>query len=411
MRDILLHTPEGVRDIYGAECARKLKLQDALSMTLASYGYHAIQTPAFEFFDVFNGERGTLTSREMYKFFDREGNTLVLRPDITPSIARAVAKYYADEKIPLRFSYIGNVFMNNSSYQGLMKESTQMGAELIGDDSAAADGELIALAIELLLKSGLRKFVLDIGHTGFFKALIEEAGLDEASEMKLRTLIENKNFFGLENLIEERRMGRELRGILMALPQLSGQVQIFENVRALTGNAKALAVVDRLECIYEVLCAYGYEKYVTFDLGMLTTYDYYTGVIFRGYTYGTGDALVKGGRYDHLVGQFGKDAAAVGFALVVDQLMIALSRQDIEIPLNDTSAMVLYEPDVLKAAVDRARALRAGGVFVTLMPRQTQMSVEDYKVYCRSHQLGQLLYLSSDDDGNLRGSEENLWEV
>lgn len=403
MRDILLHTPEGVRDIYGAECARKLKLQNELSRTLGRFGYHAIQTPAFEFFDIFNGERGTLTSREMYKFFDREGNTLVLRPDITPSIARAVAKYYADEKIPLRFSYIGNVFINNSSYQGLMKESTQMGAELIGDDSAAADGELIALAIELLLKSGLQRFVLDIGHAGFFRALIEEAGLDDASEMKLKNLIENKNFFGIENFIEERNMSRELKNILMELPQLSGQVQIFENVRSLTDNPKALAVVARLERIYEVLCAYGYERFVTFDLGMLTAYDYYTGVIFRGYTYGTGDALVKGGRYDHLVGQFGKDAAAVGFALVVDQLMIALTRQGIEIPLNNTSAMVLFDEPALAAAVQRAGVLRAKDVQVTLMQKQPERTMEDYEDYCRFHQIHQII--------DINGSEENVREV
>ena len=175
MRDILLHTPEGVRDIYGIECARKVRLQDMLSQVFGQYGYHRIQTPAFEFFDIFNGERGTVKSREMYKFFDREGNTLVLRPDITPSIARAVAKYYGDEKIPLRFCYMGNVFINNSSYQGLMKESTQMGAELIGSDSPQADGEMIALSIELLKKSGLDKFVLDIGHAGFFRGFHQAA--------------------------------------------------------------------------------------------------------------------------------------------------------------------------------------------------------------------------------------------
>src|SRR5699024_972539 len=125
---------------------------------------------------------------------------------------------YGDEKIPLRFCYMGNVFINNSSYQGLMKESTQMGAELIGSDSPQADGEMIALSIELLKKSGLDKFVLDIGHAGFFRALMEEAGLDQESEDLLKTLIENKNFFGIENLIEEKKISRELYTILMELP-------------------------------------------------------------------------------------------------------------------------------------------------------------------------------------------------
>ncbi|HIS47606.1 MAG TPA: ATP phosphoribosyltransferase regulatory subunit [Candidatus Scybalocola faecigallinarum] len=385
MRDILLHTPEGVRDIYGIECARKVRLQDMLSQVFGQYGYHRIQTPAFEFFDIFNGERGTVKSREMYKFFDREGNTLVLRPDITPSIARAVAKYYGDEKIPLRFCYMGNVFINNSSYQGLMKESTQMGAELIGSDSPQADGEMIALSIELLKKSGLDKFVLDIGHAGFFRALMEEAGLDQENEDLLKTLIENKNFFGIENLIEEKKISRELYTILMELPNLSGSWEILDHARQLTGNSKALAVLDRLAKVYQVICAYGYEDYVTFDLGMLTTYDYYTGIIFRGYTYGTGDALVKGGRYDHLVGQFGKDSPAVGFALVIDQLMAALSRQKIRIPLDHDAVLILYDEESFAAAVKEAKALRSRGVLTTLMKKDNGLPEDSYERYCRQN--------------------------
>lgn len=403
MRDILLHTPEGVRDIYGLECACKVKLQRMLSQVFSKYGYRRIETPAFEFFDIFNGDRGTVKSREMYKFFDREGNTLVLRPDITPSIARAVAKYCGNEKIPLRFCYIGNVFINNSSYQGLMKESTQMGAELIGSDSAAADAELIVLSIEMLMKSGLTKFVMDIGHAGFFRALMEQAGLDTESEELLKSLIENKNFFGIENLIEEKQISKDLKNILMKLPDLSGSWEILENVRTLTSNPKALNVLDRLEHVYEVIKAYGYESYVTFDLGMLTTYDYYTGVIFRGYTYGTGDAIVKGGRYDHLVGQFGKNAPAVGFALVVDQLMAALSRQSIKIPLEDTQVMILYKSESFKEAVIEARSMRSNGIFVTMTQKDERLDLDDYKDYCRRNRIEKIFEISP--EGNFQ------WEV
>ncbi|MBB5263569.1 ATP phosphoribosyltransferase regulatory subunit [Catenibacillus scindens] len=403
MRDILLHTPEGVRDIYGIECARKVKLQEILSQVFGQYGYHTIQTPAFEFFDIFNGERGTVKSREMYKFFDREGNTLVLRPDITPSIARAVAKYYKDDQVPLRFTYLGNVFINNSSYQGLMKETTQMGAELIGADSAQADGEMIALAIELQMKAGLKKFVLDIGHAGFFRVLMEEAGLDKDSEDLLKSLIENKNFFGIESLIEEKNISRELRTVLMKLPDLSGSWEILDNVRELTSSKKARSVLDRLSSVYEVVKAYGYEEYVTFDLGMLTTYDYYTGIIFRGYTYGTGDAIVKGGRYDHLVGQFGKDSPAVGFALVVDQLLAALGRQKIQVPLNDQSALILYALPDFSQAVAMAKNLRGQNIQVTLMQKNDQLSEKEYMGYCRQNMIQSLI--------TLQGGEKNVKEV
>ncbi len=156
MKRKLLHTPEGVRDIYNRECARKLILQENLHHLLKKYGYHAIETPTFEFFDIFSKEIGTTPSKDLYKFFDREGNTLVLRPDITPSIARCAAKYYGDEEFPVRLCYMGNTFINNNSYQGRLKESTQLGAELIGDNTVAADAEVLALVVNSLKAAGLR---------------------------------------------------------------------------------------------------------------------------------------------------------------------------------------------------------------------------------------------------------------
>ena len=160
----ILHTPEGVRDIYNEECEKKLILESRLRQALNSYGYRDIETPTFEFFDVFGKEVGTIPSRELYKFFDREGNTLVLRPDFTPSIARAASKYFMDEEKPIRLCYMGNTFVNNSSYQGLLKENTQLGAELIGDATPEADAEIIAMVIETLQKAGLREFQISVGH-------------------------------------------------------------------------------------------------------------------------------------------------------------------------------------------------------------------------------------------------------
>ena len=112
MNQRLLHTPQGVRDIYGKECEKKNVMKEKLHHVLMQYGYHDIETPTFEFFDIFNQEKGTVNSSEMYKFFDRNNNTLVLRPDMTPSIARSVAKYYEEEPLPIRLSYVGNTYLN-----------------------------------------------------------------------------------------------------------------------------------------------------------------------------------------------------------------------------------------------------------------------------------------------------------
>ena len=117
----LLHTPEGVRDIYAEECARKMAVQNEIQSVFHLYGYQNIETPAFEFYDIFKKERGSANTREMYKFFDRENNTLVLRPDMTPPIARCVAKYFTDETGPLRLCYLGTTYLNGVSYQGRLK--------------------------------------------------------------------------------------------------------------------------------------------------------------------------------------------------------------------------------------------------------------------------------------------------
>ena len=386
MKERLIHTPEGVRDIYNGECARKNRLSERMKSVLKSYGYRDIQTPTFEFFDIFNQDKGSLPSNQMYKFFDREGNTLVLRPDITPSIARAVSKYFHEENFSMRFSYTGNIFINNSSLQGRMKESTQMGAELIGDQSIDADAEMIALAVRLLLAAGLTEFQIDVGHVGFFKGLIEECGMNEETEQTLRELIENKNYFGVEAMTDNPA--------LIRLPKLFGSQEILKEAKRLTSNRKALSAITRLERLYEILGIYGLQKYVTFDLGMLTQYDYYTGVIFRGYTYGTGDAVVKGGRYDTLLQKFGKDAASVGLAVVVDELLNALSRQKVEMEEDVSVTMVLYGDSVFPEAFKKAEALRETGVCVQMNHMEAGIGLEAYMDYARRFKIQTIFYLN-----------------
>ena len=198
----LLHTPEGVRDIYNVECGKKLALESRLKKVFHMYGYHDIQTPTFEYFDVFRKEIGTIPSRELYKFFDKEGNTLVLRPDFTPSIARAAATLFQEEQLPIRLCYTGSTFVNHSSYQGRLRETTQMGAELLGDDSVEADAEMLALVIESMLTIGLKEFQLTVSNVDFLQSLIEDADLDEDARERVRELITNRNFYGVEEYLE-----------------------------------------------------------------------------------------------------------------------------------------------------------------------------------------------------------------
>ena len=399
MKEKLLHTPEGVRDIYNSECATKLLLQDSLHHVLKHYGFQDIQTPSFEFFDIFNQERGTVASKDMYKFFDREGNTLVLRPDITPSIARCAAKYYKDENLPIRLCYMGNTFINNTSYQGKFKEVTQLGAELINDDSIDADAEMLALTIECLLQSGLKEFQLEIGDADFFKALIEEAGFEDDEEVnQLRILIENKNMFGVEEIVMTKEMSKELKEVFLKLPELFGNLENLNYAKNMTKNERARKSIERLEKLYEILTDYGFEHYVSFDLGMLSKYNYYTGIIFKAYTYGTGEPIATGGRYDNLVGQFGKEAPAIGLAIVVDQLMIALSRQKLLTEPEAQSTLILYRDKFRKQAIALASHFRKDEVNTILQKSNDVYTIEHYITYAKRIGAGGILSLENDTE-------------
>ncbi len=327
MKDQLLHTPEGVRDIYGSEFVKKFELQQTLFDVMNSYGYQGIQTPTFEFFDVFGEEVGTVAPNQLYKFFDKEGNTLVLRPDMTPSIARAVSKYFHGEDA-IRLCYMGNTFINHDKYQGHLKETTQLGAELMGDASIKADVEMIAMLVASLQKAGLKDFHISLGQVMFYRSLLLEADLEPEVEDALRYQISKKNIFAVDEILSNAEMADNLKEAFSALTTLAGSVEVLEKAKKLTDNEKALKAISILEDIYEGLKGYGCEKYVSFDLGMVSKYSYYTGIIFRAYTFGSGQAIVKGGRYDKLLSHFGRKLPAVGFAIVIDQLMLALERKE-----------------------------------------------------------------------------------
>ena len=392
----LLHTPEGVRDIYDNECKKRRKVLHKLHHVLSLYSYNDIETPTFEFFDIFNQDKGSATSNEMYKFFDRENNTLVLRPDITPSIARCVAKYYDEEDLPIRLCYQGKTFLNTHNHQGKSNEITQLGAELINDDSSAADAEVISTVIDCFLAAGLKEFQIEIGEVDFFKGILEEAKLTEETADEIRNFIHNRNFFGLESLIKELDLPENVKKVLLSFDQLFGGYEMLEKARELVTNKTSLEAIERLEKVYKALSYSGYEQYISFDFSLLSRYEYYTGIMFRGYTYGTGDAVVKGGRYNNLLKQYGKDAPAIGFAFYIDDLMMAISRQKIEVAVDNSDSIILYNIEQQKSAIRLANQLRKSGRKIELIRKSKKKKIEDYAVYGKKNHFSGMFYLTSD---------------
>ena len=393
MNTELIHTPEGVRDIYGKEYANKLAIQNILHKQIHLYGYQDIQTPTFEYFDVFGKEIGTTPAKDLFKFFDSDGNILCLRPDFTPSMARCAAKYFSEEDLPLRLSYVGNTFSNTSLLQGKLKETTQMGAELMGDDSVEADGEMIAMLIDALLKTGLKQFQVSVGEIDYFKGICEDLSLNDEQEKVIRDYISNKNFFAVKEYLQSENIPEEQIDVIMVIEDLFGSVEVLEEAGKLSTHPLVQGAIERMKALYQVLCAYGVEKYVSFDFGMLSSYQYYTGIIFKVYTIGIGDVVVKGGRYDKLLPYFGKNSPAIGFVIVIDDLMQALKRQKIDILTEDKNLLIVYDGFGFDEALKEAKEHRAKGVNVQLMRYDVLKSKDDYDMYAKNHGVHQVIYL------------------
>jgi ATP phosphoribosyltransferase regulatory subunit len=396
MKKDLLHTPEGVRDIYNSECARKLVLQNRLRDVCIKYGYNDIQTPTLEFFDVFNKERGSVPSNEMFKLFDRYGNTLVMRPDMTPSIARTAAKYYGDRLLPVKLCYVGNTFINVSQYyQGKLKENTTIGAELIGDDSVYADFEIISMVIESMKNAGLTEFQVEIGNVAYFRGLLAQAGISGDDDESLVEFMQEKNYLAVDELLNSLHTDKNIAEVLLELPQLFGSVDVLEKAKKLATNDMSLSAIDRLNQLYDLCKLTGADKYVSFDLGAVSKHSYYTGILFYAYTFGTGEPVIAGGRYDKLLGQFGCDKPSIGYSITVDSLMAAILRQNIDIPVDNSGVLLIYNQDDLPKVVSIADTIRQSDTPVCTITYNAAKTDAQYCEYAVNSQLKTVVKLPS----------------
>lgn len=380
MDNRLLHTPEGVRDIYGQELSIKKTLEEKLSKLVSTYGYREIETPTFEFFDIFSGGTLTTPSREIYKFFDSANNTLALRPDFTPGAARAAAKYFLEGPAPVRLSYLGHTFNNTSKLQGKLTEVTELGLEYMGEPSVDADAEMIYLSSELLKAAGLKDFMICVGNTEYFRGITEAAGISEETAAELSDHIRNKDYFGTLDLLNDIDISPDIKETLHSFSDLFGGYEVLEEAALKVSKvSRSLNAVNRLKDLYERLKLYGVEELVSFDLGMLSKQNYYTGITFRAYTFGTGEPIVRGGRYDNLLKNFGHDRAAVGFTIVIDQLMDTLKRQHIEKIPENKYASVYYKEESFTEALKKSEELRSSGINTAMTRLEDTSDIEEIR--------------------------------
>ncbi len=377
-KQLKLQVPVGTGDYLPGECAAKRHIEGKLREEFKKCGYNEIETPVFEYYDVFMHDSVPYVQENMVKFFDLKGRILALRPDITGPIARMAATKLLTENNVLRLCYIGNAY--GLKREGGKTEYTQAGVELIGKPGAEADAEVIALAIQSLLTAGLAAFQIDIGQVAYFKGLIKDAGLDEEQTEKIRTLVDSKNNIELEYELARMEIAGEIRQALLELPGLFGGIEVLE--RANAENDCCRAAIENIREVYQILCDFGYGASVSIDLGILNNFNYYSGIIFRGIADGIGVPLLSGGRYDELLREFGADRPATGFAMGIKEALIVLEKQGKLSGECEKITVLRCAKDARERAYRYAQELRGVGKRVIIEENGSDYDGDAFDVIC-----------------------------
>lgn len=311
--------PRGTRDLIGTECKKIEYVLGTVNKYFDDIGYEEVITPSFEFYNTFNDIDKSI-EKQMYKFCDSDGNILSLKSDSTLPIARVVSSRLKDRKFPLRIRYSSKIFRVNKNLSGKCNEIFDCGIELIGEKRSISDIEAIALAIDCLLNLGFDDFKLEIGHIGIIQRIISKLDITIQDKEKLVYLIDEKKLVDLDNFLESSNIKNPIKDVLKKMPWMFGDIKLLKQEKTMIYDEYIKRYMEALEDIQNNLEKLGLAKYVTFDLGVATKIDYYSGIVFKGYIKGAENYILKGGRYDNLMSSYGKNVGAIGFSLKIDKI-------------------------------------------------------------------------------------------
>jgi ATP phosphoribosyltransferase regulatory subunit len=382
----------GTRDFLPQEAKGKRVLENRLSALFAQWDYDEVITPTFEYWEtVAVASENSSYEQNMFKFFDQTNRLLVLRPEMTTPMARVAATRLHEADRPLRLSYIANVFRQEEYQAGRQCEFNQAGVELMGIPGSTADAEVIALAVKAMAACGLKNFQISVGHMQFISGLMDESHLSVKQRQEIKKLLMSRDLVALKEVVAQSGLSDEVQQVLLELPLLHGRKELLTKARKYAHNPVSCQALDDLTQLFELLKSYGLSEYVEFDLGMIRDFDYYTGIVFEGYTPGLGFPICGGGRYDKLLAAFGSDAPATGFALGMERMLLALERQNIKLAVAKKEIYVGWQAGKVQEAIQRATELRQEGlrVALALLPQSRQTATDfvrdrDYQklIYC-----------------------------
>ena len=372
----MFEKPIGMRDtlpiLYGA----KMKVRHRMLQEIKSWGYQMIETPALEYYETV-GEASAILNQQLFKLLDQQGRSLVLRPDMTAPIARVAASKLLKKRIPLRLSYSANVYRAQQREGGRPAEFEQIGIECIGNSTVSGDAESIALLVSTLKVAGLHQFKISVGHVGFIQELLVYALKSESEAEQCRKFLFEKNYVGYRNYVSSLKLPYDVEECLLSLLKMRGLEEVFQIAKTVVNNEAGKKAIGELEDLWVQLHEYDVQDYVSFDLSLISHMSYYTGILFEVYAGSVGSPIGNGGRYDNLLNQFGYQAPATGFGLVMDRLLEALG----EIEEENDVICIMFSKEQRKEAISLAKEMRESGEAVVL---QDIDGVSDVQAYVKS---------------------------
>lgn len=390
--DFVPQIPYGTRDFLPREARRKRAVEGALAGLFSRWGYDEVVTPTFEYFETLTVGVNTDMEHNMFKFLDKNNRILALRPDMTTPIARTAATRLKEAPPPLRLFYLTNVFRYEQAQVGRQCEFYQAGVELLGPSGPAADAEIIALAVAAMQEAGLTNFQVSLGQVDFINGLMADSDLSARQKEQVKDAMARRDLVGLREILAACGLPQARQEFFQAIPVLHGKEEMLAKAYAMANDPVSRAALDNVAEIYRLLVGYGVEKYVNFDLGLIRNLDYYTGMVFEGYTPGLGFPLCGGGRYDNMLAAFGVANPATGFALGIDRVLLALERQGAAIDGADKAVYIGWQEGRLEEAITAATTMRGNGATVEVaVHAQSKATAEEtakQKGYARLEYFG-----------------------
>ncbi|NEU30174.1 ATP phosphoribosyltransferase regulatory subunit [bacterium LRH843] len=378
----MFEKPLGMRDTLPEMFEAKKQVREQLETEMNSWGFQMVETPTLEYYETV-GVASAILDQQLFKLLDQQGNTLVLRPDVTAPIARLVASSMKGEAYPLRLAYASTVYRAQQHEGGKPAEFEQIGVELIGDGTVSADGEVIALMIASLKRAGLSEFKVAIGHIGYVNALLLDVVGNEERADKLRRFLYDKNYVGFREHVKNLPLSSIDQRRLLGLLKLRGDKETLKAAKELIQTEQGAKALAELEELWSVLESYGISDYVKLDLNLVLHMSYYTGAVFEGYGNNLGVPLCSGGRYDELLSKFDRPGQATGFGVRLDLLIEVLGQT----AKKQKQSCIIFSKERRAEACREAARLREAGQVVVL---QDIAGVDD--VDSMSEQFSNVLY-------------------